>query len=104
MKHIIFNTPNGGLEISIDNDCGCIEHALTRETCPYCNQWDCNFSCDESQSEADDDEVIGRLAFNAGLDVLESLVISHACAGVDVEDSRYRAGLVDTLEAMANHS
>ena len=34
---------------------------------------------------------------------LESLVLAHACAGVDVQDARYVAGIGAALEAISNH-
>jgi hypothetical protein len=37
------------------------------------------------------------------MDGLESLVLAHACAGIDVEDRRYVAGIAAALEAISNH-
>ena len=45
--------------------------------------------------------------FDAGVeevDFIESLILAHACAGVDVEAPAYITGLETALEAIDNHS
>jgi hypothetical protein len=37
------------------------------------------------------------------VDTMESIVLAHACAGVDVESSAYAEGLETALDAIANH-
>ena len=37
-------------------------------------------------------------------DIVESMILAHACAGVDVSDYKYIDGLYNCLEAMANNS
>ena len=44
-----------------------------------------------------------QASYNSAVDGLESLVLAHACAGVDVEDPRYVAGTAAALEAISNH-
>ena len=39
----------------------------------------------------------------AALDAVESVILGHACAGVDVESLAYQAGIEAALEAIANH-
>lgn len=41
--------------------------------------------------------------WNAGIDVLESLVLAHACAGVDVTSPAYIEGLEAVLDAISNN-
>lgn len=41
--------------------------------------------------------------YNAAIDSLESLILSHACAGVDVESPAYVEGIETAVEAIANH-
>lgn len=41
--------------------------------------------------------------FNAAMDAVESMVLAHACAGVDVTDHRYVEGLRTCVDACANH-
>lgn len=49
------------------------------------------------ESEADDEE------FNAAMDAVESMVLAHACAGIDVTDPRYVEGLRTCIDACANN-
>ena len=39
----------------------------------------------------------------AAIDGLESLILAHACAGVDVESPAYVEGIETAVEAIANH-
>ena len=41
--------------------------------------------------------------YNAAVDGLESLILAHACAGVDVESPTYVEGVETAVEAIANH-
>ena len=41
--------------------------------------------------------------FNTAIDGLESLILAHACAGVDVESPAYVEGIETAVEAIANH-
>ena len=55
-------------------------------------------------TEADQDFGAEYLAsYNSAMDGLESLVLAHACAGIDVEGHRYVAGIATALEAISNH-
>ena len=40
---------------------------------------------------------------NAAIDGLESLILAHACAGVDIESPAYVEGIETAVEAIANH-
>ena len=44
-----------------------------------------------------------RQDYNSAIDGLESLVLAHACAGIDVQDARYVAGIGTALDAISNH-
>lgn len=55
-------------------------------------------------TEADEDfGAEYQASFNSAMDGLESLVLAHACAGINVEDHRYVAGIAAALEAISNH-
>jgi len=41
--------------------------------------------------------------YNAAIDGLESLILAHACAGLDVESPAYVEGIETAVEAIANH-
>jgi hypothetical protein len=44
----------------------------------------------------------GDLEYNAAIDGVEALILSHAVAGVDVESVEYKEGLVGALQAIAD--
>lgn len=46
----------------------------------------------------------GSITSNLGLDHVESLLLAHACAGVDVTHPAYIAGVKTALDAISNHS
>jgi len=55
-------------------------------------------------TQADPDfEAEHRRDYNSAIDGLESLVLAHACAGLDVGDAGYVAGIGAALEAISNH-
>jgi hypothetical protein len=41
--------------------------------------------------------------FNAAMDALESIVLGHACAGVDVESYAYIEGIEIAVDSIANN-
>jgi len=81
------------------------------ETCPFCGQQLCNFDCDMSQGAHNDDEqgesddeVRGRLQYHGGCDALESLILSHAIAGIDITSPAYIEGIESAVEALGNNT
>ena len=42
--------------------------------------------------------------YNAAIDGLESLILAHAFAGVDVESPAYLEGIETAVDAIANHA
>lgn len=84
-----------------------IVSVLARETCEYCGQQECCYSCDESAGQANDqDTVLGRLQFNGGLDALESFLLSLVAAGVltTSEDPKVNEALQSALDALGNNT
>lgn len=55
-----------------------------------------------TESDADF-EAEYRQDYNSAVNGLESLVLAHACAGIDVRDARYVAGIGTSLDAISNH-
>lgn len=49
-----------------------------------------------------EDLVTDRI-YNAAIDAVESLILAHACAGIDVESPAYVEGIETAVEAIANH-
>jgi hypothetical protein len=41
--------------------------------------------------------------YNAAIDGLESVILAHACAGVDVQSAAYIEGIETAVDAIANH-
>lgn len=41
--------------------------------------------------------------YNYAVHGLESLILAHACNGVDIESGPYVAGVIDAIVAIANH-
>lgn len=41
--------------------------------------------------------------YNAAIDGLESLILAHACAGVDLESPAYVEGIETAVEVITNH-
>jgi hypothetical protein len=42
-------------------------------------------------------------AYKAAIDGIESLILAHACAGVNIRDPVYLAGIQTAVEAASNH-
>lgn len=42
-------------------------------------------------------------AYNTGIDAIESLILGHACAGVDVMSSAYAEGIETAVQALVNN-
>lgn len=40
--------------------------------------------------------------FDLAVDVIESIILSHFCSGVDIESNEYKEGLSNTIETLAN--
>jgi hypothetical protein len=96
----------GSISLTVEDGYGRLESRLNRETCPYCNLDDCNYNCDESQYAEDDaqeSDIQSRLQHNAMLDALESLILAHAVAGINVEDPRYKQGIETFFDAISNN-
>lgn len=43
------------------------------------------------------------IEYNAAIDGIESLILAHACAGVDIESAAYIEGIQTAVEACANN-
>lgn len=91
-----------GIVLKLDGDGGGFVYAsMLKEVCPHCNQADCNFHCDGSQGAGDEDpdndetehDVTDRMRFNAQMDAVESMILAHACAGIDVNSPAYTEGI-----------
>lgn len=53
-------------------------------------------------SDLHERETAANRQYNAAIDGLESLILAHACAGVDVESPAYLEGIETAVDAIAN--
>ncbi len=49
------------------------------------------------------DEEASYLAFEAAVDAMESLILAHAVAGVDISTPAYVEGIETAIDALLNH-
>jgi len=79
------------------------------EVCPKCNQRECVYSCDESQGVGPGDSteteasVSSRLQTNGAVDAILSIILAHACAGIDIESPAYLEGIETAFDAVGNN-
>ena len=55
-------------------------------------------------SDLREPETAANRQYNAAIDGLESLILAHACAGVDVESPAYVEGIETAVDAIANRT
>jgi len=99
-----------GIAVFLDCDGGAITSDL-KEVCSCCSLPNCDFSCDESQATPlnpvikyeNDEEVRSRLTFNAQIDAIESLILAHSCAGIDITSPEYIEGIETAVQAIGNN-
>lgn len=101
-----------GIKITLAGNQGSISSDLERRTCPFCGLYDCCYHCDESaaggfgnSAEAiaeNEAGIVGRLQFNGALGAVESLILAHACAGLDVHSPAYLEGVETVINTLGN--
>lgn len=86
---------SGAGSITCNSDC--------YKTCPACGERHCLYQCDGSHEESVESEktVSGRHRFNGAIDGILSLILAHACAGIDIESSAYLEGIETAFDAIA---
>ena len=55
------------------------------------------------QSDLHEIEATGTTRFNAAMDGIESLILAHACAGIDVTTPAYLEGIETAVQSCANN-
>lgn len=83
-----------------------------KETCSYCNDPDCDMGCFDFQSHCSDRDLAQQqrkeaerhefLAHRAAVDAIESIILGHACAGIDIESPAYIEGIETAQQALTN--
>jgi RNA polymerase subunit RPABC4/transcription elongation factor Spt4 len=85
-----------------------------KELCPHCQDSECYFTCEKSQvipdcqfseiaKEEEDEKVQSRHVWNSAMDAIESLILAHACAGINVCGKGYIKGIEQAIEGLSNH-
>jgi hypothetical protein len=59
--------------------------------------------CDDDPDDQDPGCCEQHQSYNAAIDGIESLILAHACAGIDVSSKGYVAGIQTSLDAVAHH-
>jgi hypothetical protein len=101
----IIRLPVSRIVLRLDGTGGGTITSDLHEACPCGNQADCCLDCDGSKAACapeSEEEARSRIEFNMAMDGVESLVLAHACAGVDVEAEAYIEGLETALNACGN--
>jgi hypothetical protein len=57
----------------------------------------------ELPNEVDRADCCNTAALETAVDVIESLVLAHACAGIDIQTPAYIKGIETTVDALANN-
>ena len=58
----------------------------------------------EIYSDLHDDDHEDNTIFNSMMDALESIILAHAIAGIDIESPAYLEGIETAVNACANNS
>jgi hypothetical protein len=77
-----------------------------KESCPICEGPNCYRDCPPEQAVMefeDEDDMEERLDFNKRMDALESIILGHACAGIDIESPAYIEGIETSVQSCANN-
>ena len=94
-----------GLVIVVE-DGGASLIGTLKETCPYCCQTDCYFSCEQSTWDDDDletrEDTENREAYNHVMDGIEALLLALAAEGVNVARKEFRTAIQTAQDAAAN--
>lgn len=91
---------------------GSIQSCL-KETCPHCQDTNCDFDCPESfkwQNIKDAMSALDKRAelesnrnYNYACDAIEALILAHAVAGVNIESPAYIDGLESAIDSIASN-
>ena len=104
--------PCYGIKVILIDDGGGSISSDMKETCPYCDDPNCEMDCEQFQehcSDRDMDEQQEKqaeryefLCHRAAVDALESIILGHAIAGIDVASPAYMEGIETAQQALTN--
>tara|TARA_R110000824_G_scaffold201667_2_gene385749 strand:- start:3796 stop:4161 length:366 start_codon:yes stop_codon:yes gene_type:complete len=97
-----------GIVLELNDEGGGTISSDLKESCPYCDCIECNADCDGSAGDIDgledQDDLDSRNRYNAAIDGLESLILAHAFAGIDITTPAYLEGIETAESAIGNNS
>lgn len=112
----VFGIVLTGTESDIENNCAYDNGTITSdllETCSYCNDPACEMECMEYQEHCSDRDMDCQIEkqkegqefrlHRAAAHAVESMVLAHWCAGVDVTTPAYKEGIETTFDALTNN-
>jgi hypothetical protein len=79
----------GGIVVEVADDAGGSNGSITSDL-------------HEDQAGADEEEGFQR--YEGGIDAIESIILAHAIAGVDIQAPGYVEGIKTAVEALANNT
>jgi len=103
MANKLIELPVHGIRIELNaNGAGAITSDHMYETCPKCDKPDCLYQCDGAHLDdiESEDDVVGRIGFNGAVDGIMSMILAHACAGIDTKSAAYIKGIQTAMEAV----
>lgn len=108
----IIELPCYGIVISLTGDGSGSITSDIKESCSYCQEFDCNMDCHEFQKhcfckewdklQEKQSERIEFLCHRAAADALESIILGHAVAEVDVSTPAYLEGIETAIQGLTN--
>ena len=106
----IIKLPCFGIVVELnDQDCGIIQSTL-QETCPYCYQPKCEMNCTDfyeywrNKDMGEKNDIKNEfLKYRFGIHAIESLILGHAVAGVDITTLAYIQGIETAVDALGNN-
>ncbi len=83
-----------------------------KETCEHCNDVNCHFDCSKAlEYTVDKDfkihlskqrEFMAKILYNHSIDVVESMILAHAMANIDIESTAYVEGIETVIDKLIN--
>ena len=105
---MIITLPCYGIVVTLDDENPGGGHITSKlhERCPECNKIDCYAECKNKKSVDEIQAFIldaqERFYYNACMDAIESMILGHACSGVDITTDSYIEGVAASVQSCAN--
>jgi len=94
-----------GIVVNLIEGAGSIMSDL-KEVCPYCGHPYCYFDCDQSKydnGQETEEDACSRRYYNSAMDGIESIILSHAIAGIDITTPEYKEGIETAVQGCASN-